>query len=380
MTLITPDSSGPCNVHLSAKHKEGVALQFHTSISRLYPAQKLGLPPAEKRWARYNASFKPKEHTPESLLAEVASGYAFTAVLGGCQGLCCGVWCTRPEHREVPGHCGRPHLYRANRHFESAQFIATDFDTGDSHSTLDFLLSQPLIAEHSTFLYTTLSHTPEHPKARVVFITDGPFPNAAHYRRAKLALMDQLPWGDASVHDPSRLFYGSHPRHGQTQYQGNILQMAVVAELIEGYRSRLETEQERRVLPRIPASRVMGSTPGERYLRAAVQAEASWLAAQVESTGERHRGLLIAAMKLASLRASEWLPENIRAAIDPNGALLPAARANGYIAKYGESVARQTIADGIAYATPRAQPESWNTARPRIWRVCGGHLQVEVSL
>jgi hypothetical protein len=71
---------------------------------------------------------------------------------------------------------------------------------------------------------------------------------------------------------------------------------------------------------------------------------------------------------------------NVRAAIDPYGVLLPAARANGYVAKYGEAVARRTIADGIAYATPRAQPESWNTARPRIWRVCGGHLQVEVSL
>jgi hypothetical protein len=68
----------------------GLDLQFRTSISRMYPAEKLGMPPAEKRWAKYNSSFRIEEHTPESLLSEVARGYAFTAVLGGCQGACCG--------------------------------------------------------------------------------------------------------------------------------------------------------------------------------------------------------------------------------------------------------------------------------------------------
>jgi hypothetical protein len=341
-------------------------VRFQTSINRRWPAQKLGLPPAEKRWARYNSSFKAEEYTPASLLEQVAHGYSFTAVLGGCQGACCGFWCTKPEHRAIPGHCGRPHGYRANRHFESAQIIASDFDTGDARSTFDYLLGIPLIAGHSTFLYTTLSHTPQHPKARVVFITDEPFTDAAQYRRTQLALMDQFPWGDASVHDPSRLFYGTHPREGMTHYQGNILPLAVVDELIEEYRSRLEAEQERRVLPRMPSSKLMGSTPAERYVNAAVQAEAAWLSSQVEGTGERLRGLLIAAMKLASLRLSEWLPDDVRATIDPYAALLPAAVANGYIAKYGETMAYRTIADGIAYATPRGAPDSHNPSWPRL--------------
>jgi hypothetical protein len=371
MTLVTPVSSGPCNVHLSAKHREGVALQFRTPISRLYPAQKLGLPPSEKRWARYNASFKSEMHTPESLLAEVASGYAFTAVLGGCQGLCCGVWCILPEHREVPGHCGRPHGYRANRHFESAQFIASDFDTGDAHSTLDYLLSQPLIAEHSTFLYTTLSHTPEHPKARAVFITDGPFSDAAHYRRAKRAVMAKLPWGDASVHDPARLFYGSHPKQGQVHYLGNVLPLEVVGQLIEAQRAQLEAEQHRRELPQVPRGTLTGNTSAERYINTAIQQEGAWVASRVEGTGERHKGLLISAMKLASLRLCDWLPAELTDRINVPALLLPAAQANGYIAKYGESVARQTIADGIAYATPRPAPDPKDSSRPRL-RWSGG--------
>jgi hypothetical protein len=70
----------------------GLDLQFRVSISRRWPAQKLSLPPAETRWARYNASFKAEEHVPDSLLREVAKGYAFTAVLGGCLGLCCLVY------------------------------------------------------------------------------------------------------------------------------------------------------------------------------------------------------------------------------------------------------------------------------------------------
>ncbi len=70
----------------------------------------------------------------------------------------------------------------------------------------------------------------------------------------------------------------------------------------------------------------------------------------------------------------------IRDEIDPHALLLPAAQANGYIAKYGEWAARQTIADGIAYARPRPDPASWDPSRPRVWRVRGGHLKVEVSL
>jgi hypothetical protein len=346
-------------------------VQFEVCINRLWPAEKLGLPPTERRWAKYNASFRAEVHTPESLLAQVAQGYSFTAVLGSCQGLCCRTWCANPEHKAVGGHCGRPHGYRANRHFQSAQFIATDFDTGDQRSTLDYLCEQALIAQWGSFFYTTLSHTPKAPKARAVFITDAPFTNATHYRRAKLALMEQLPWGDASVHDPSRLFYGSQPKHGQSQYQGQILPLAAVEALVKRYRAELEAELGGRKMPQIPSSRIMGITPAERYVSAAVQAEFAWVASRVEGTGERHRGLLIAAMKLASLKLSQWLPLDLRTLIDPYTVLLPAASRNGYVAKYGEPVARRTIADGIAYATPRPAPDSQDSTRLRL-RWSGG--------
>jgi len=344
--------------------------QLSISINRRWRAEKLGLPPSEIRWGKYNGSFIAEEHTQISLLDQIAQGYSFTAVLGRCQGACCGAWCTKPDHK-VPDHCGRPNGYRRNQHFQSAQFIALDFDTGDERSGLEYLLRQSLIAKHGAFLYTTLSHTPDHPKCRAVFITDAPFSEPDQYRRAKQAVMAQLPWGDASVHDPARLFYGSHPSQGQNRFLGNALDLSMVDQLIEQHRTGLEAEQPRRELPWIQARPIMGATPAERYVNTAIQQEAAWVSSRIEGTGERHKGLLISAMKLASLSLSEWLPLEVRGGIDPHALLLPAAHANGYVSKYGESAARQTISDGITYARPRLSPESQSSSKPRL-RWSGG--------
>ena len=42
-------------------------------------------------------------------------------------------------------------------------------------------------------------------------------------------------------------------------------------------------------------------------------------------------------------------------------ALVTAAYRNGYVEKYGEEAARRTIADGVAYASPRPEPGSWDS-------------------
>ena len=92
---------------------------FWISINRIWPGQKLGPPPAERCWGMYNGSLVAEEQTAAFLLEQIALGYSFCAVLGGCQGTCCGAWCTKPDHK-VPGHCGCPGGYRRNQHFESA--------------------------------------------------------------------------------------------------------------------------------------------------------------------------------------------------------------------------------------------------------------------
>ena len=51
--------------------------EFYVSVNRLWPAHKLGMPPSEKRWAKYNASFQAEAHTPASLLEQIALGYNY---------------------------------------------------------------------------------------------------------------------------------------------------------------------------------------------------------------------------------------------------------------------------------------------------------------
>ena len=50
--------------------------QLSISINRRWTAEKLGLPPAERRWGKYNGSFIAEEHTPISLLDQIAQGIA----------------------------------------------------------------------------------------------------------------------------------------------------------------------------------------------------------------------------------------------------------------------------------------------------------------
>ena len=145
----------------------------------------------------------------------------------------------------------------------------------------------------------------------------------------------------------------------------------VLEALMEEHRTEMEAEQPRRDLPRISSGRIFGATPAERYINRAIQQEVAWVSSQVEGTGQRHAGLLISSMKLASLSISEWLPAEAREGIDPYALLLLAAEANGYVAKYGDVHARQTIADGIAYARPRPDPDTQISTKPRL-RWSGG--------
>lgn len=329
------------------------------AINRSLPHEKLGPWGADQRWANFNGSFRTEALDSLELLEEISLGHAFCAALGRCQREHCGgKWCC-PERRNDTSHCGRPHGYRLNRHWLSAQLIALDFDTGDSRSTLDHLLSVSLVSKHAAFAYTTLSHTPDCPKARVVFVTENPFTDPDHYRRSNQVVMAALPWCDTGVHDPSRMFYGTHPRYAETHYIGHVLPVALIDKLINDRRTDLDHQQSRRDIPGVPPGQIVGHTQAERYVNSAQLQEVAWLACQVEGTGERHNGLLLAALKLGSLKRSEWLPAEVRNRIDPSAALLPAARQNGYVDKYGEETAQRTIADGVAYARPREIPRNW---------------------
>ncbi|MBI4299113.1 MAG: AAA family ATPase [Chloroflexi bacterium] len=307
-------------------------VKLSVSINRLYPGQKLV--PGDKRWDRFNGDFNTEEHTPESLFEEVAkNGNAFCCALKG---------------------------YRKTENFVSAQTLGLDFDKGAV--SLEALLGDSFIVTYASFIYSTLSHTPEHPRWRVVFVLTEAIANAETYRKAQTAFLAKYGTTDQSIKDPARLLFGSNPTNGVWHYLGNLLPMAEVLELVSEYEDKrrvLEREIGRRQLPAIDSSRIRGSTPDERYVGRAIEEESNWLASRVKGTGDRHSGLIVVAARLESLRLSEWLTPESRATINPYEVALEAAISNGYVAEYGEEDACRAIAWGIGVAEPRPIPSDW---------------------
>lgn len=353
--------------------------KFRVAINRCLPYEKLGPQGTDKRWARFNRSFRTASLDPVELFEEVRSGHAFCAELGGCQLPECGRWCLRLDCNTCgTDHCGRPHGYRCNRHFLTVRTLELDFDTGDERSAPDYWQNDEIVARFASFAYETISSAPDCPRWRLVFVLDRSISEAVYARRSRLALIARFPWSDRSINDPSRFFYGAK-QNADTVFMGHILPMSVVDSLIEERNADLEEQQAERDLPPIPHSQIVGHTSAERYANAAIQQEAARLSSQVEGTGERHKGLLLAALKLGSLKQSEWLPAEVKNQIDPLAALLPAARKNGYVGKYGEEAALRTIADGVAYAKPRRRPASWEGQRIRS-RWSGGQWVKSVTV
>ncbi|MFQ6029235.1 MAG: hypothetical protein ACE5Q6_17290, partial [Dehalococcoidia bacterium] len=268
----------------------GPDLTFEISINRTCPGEKL--PSGDPRWHRFTRSFYGETHTLDSLIAEIRRGRSFAPVV-------------------KDGH-------RKQQNFLSAQHLGLDSDTGDWRSSLESLQADAFIREQGALLYETHSSTSEHPKARILFLLERPYTDGLAYRTVQQALAWKYGFTDPSVAEESRFFYGA--QDCRVVRLGNVLREKVLeAQVIGPYLDHLaeQSESQKRKIPGMPRSRIAGATAFERYVHRAVQEESAWLATRVEGTGERHLGLLVAAMKLASLALSEWLPPEVRTGIDP---------------------------------------------------------------
>ena len=102
-------------------------------------------------------------------------------------------------------------------------------------SSLEELAKDKFIARYAAFLHTTMSHTPEHPRSRVIFLLDTPIMQPQNYALAATALV----WlygglADRKCKDPARFFYGS--LKCDCEYFNNVLPLEVVKKLIANYR------------------------------------------------------------------------------------------------------------------------------------------------
>lgn len=263
------------------------------------------IPPGSPDWRGFNASFVNRELTPFDFATAIWNGHPFTT------------W-----HKDN---------WRTTTNYLCGQHIGLDFDNGDQTSTLPALMANPFIHRHASILYTTPSHTPEAPRARVVFLLDTPIQQATNYALAAQALLWLFGTADRQCKDPARFFYGS--LRCEIEMFDNVLPLATVKHIIKRYQETgaLELKRHHRAGP---------IRTSDRYTTAALRNEVE--AVRTAPQGTRNGTLNKACWNLARFIATGELSQ-----IEIEDALTSAALSAGL----GEAEITATLRSAINAAT-----------------------------
>lgn len=177
--------------------------------------------PGDPRWKQFNASFQNLEIPARAVMNTIYSGFAITT-----------------HHKDH---------WRTGENYLCGQHIGLDFDTEDERSTLTTLASDKFVQKYAAFLHTTVSHTPEKPRARVIFFIDQPIMQAKNYAMAARALLWLFGTADRQCKDPVRFFYGA--TGCQFEFIDQILPLEVIKKLIQKYTESGEMEKKRAAHP-----------------------------------------------------------------------------------------------------------------------------------
>lgn len=173
------------------------------------------LQPGDPRWSKFNASFRNLSLPQNDLMQFIYFGQSLTT-----------------QHKDK---------WRATKNYLCGQHIGLDFDGGDESATLAHLAKDKFISRWAAFAHTTISHTDEHPRARVIFLTDAPIMQAANYGRAASALLWLFGTADRQCKDPVRFFYGA-PGCEFAEF-GNVLPLEVLRKVIDQYHRTGQAEK-----------------------------------------------------------------------------------------------------------------------------------------
>jgi hypothetical protein len=196
------------------------------------------IPQGDASWQSFNDSFENMELDSLEIANLIYLGHPFT---------------TQHEHKRIwipnskmqaGGHWS---AYRRMENYICGQHIAIDFDTEDMRSSLSHLVQDKFIQKYAHLIYTTPSHTPETPRARVFFTLDTPIMQAKNYALGAAALLWLFGTADRQCKDPCRFFYGS--KDCEIEYLSNELPLGVVKMLIQQYQasgSNAKRQHERR--------------------------------------------------------------------------------------------------------------------------------------
>ena len=182
-------------------------MSYKIAFSTMAPEHKIGQ--GDPIWSQFNGSFVNRELELIDIANEIYLGHPFTT------------W-----HKNN---------WRNNTNFLLGQYIGLDFDSEDQRSTLKYLAADKFIAKHAALIYTTPSHTPEAPRARVLFLLDQPIHQAKNYTAAVSSLLWLFGTADRQCKDACRFFYGSH--HCEVEWLDNVLPLEKVKQVIHQYQT-----------------------------------------------------------------------------------------------------------------------------------------------
>jgi len=188
--------------------------KFKVSISRYTLANKLA--PGHPAWKNFNAGFDNVELSDIEIMKAVNHGQAITT------------W-----HKDN---------WRTSENFICGQHIGLDFDSGTKASSMDCLAKDSFIAKYANFLYTTVSHTQEEPRSRVIFLLDKPIQQAVNYTNAVRSLLWLFDSADRQCKDAVRFFYGS--LNCEMKHLGNVLTIDKIKKIIADYQESSKREQK----------------------------------------------------------------------------------------------------------------------------------------
>jgi len=128
--------------------------------------------------------------------------------------------------------------YRKKDYFICTDILALDFDGG---VTIEEILGHPLVKEHASLLYTTVSHTADDHHFRIVFVLPRTIECANELKWATKALATRL-GSDPNATDAARWFAGSH---GCTPILlGGSISPVLLDELVEDGRQPIRFHQQ----------------------------------------------------------------------------------------------------------------------------------------
>jgi hypothetical protein len=188
---------------------------YRIALSSYQLAKKI--PFGDPFWKPFNRSFQNVELSAMDLAGAIYDGFAFTV-----------------HHKNN---------WRSTENYLCGQYLALDFDTCDQQSEIATLKANKFISKYAGLLYTTISHTQEAPRARVVFPLDAPIMQAKNYVLAASALLWLFGTADRQCRDAARFFYGAPGC--QIEYLDNVLPLETVRHLIEQYKTTGTQERRR---------------------------------------------------------------------------------------------------------------------------------------